>query len=383
MRTVRTYYVSGHGQSLPSMDGSCHALTPFDAIQFQRGCMGLCIPGLGTDRYEDMASALCTVLSITLEDAPPGVKMMMRSVERHRDGYDIMWRLLGMFVPGFDATKTNDRPLWSDSKGDAIDFADAYHLFFRLSSKANHNHTPRVQSKLYLEGITDPILQSIVNPLLIAVDTAEPYLGCPTDLPPSLLIPELALTIMKRTTVDTCTTAELPHYYGASRIATIQPSPSSPTNIYSSETDQIGHIQGYCVAGIHRPPHQHQKHNTSGDGRRRPQPQQPDQTRRTAPDTPTVTCKACGRKGHMAATCDFLAMSVIQQRYLKLGHGTSDDVAAAERRWLDRWKQRGGQPGSTTPRTVMAAYMEQYGVSVEQLEDEIDWDCWPIEESRE
>ncbi len=37
------------------------ALVPFNAIQFQRRQEGLCIPGLGFNRYNDMASALCLV----------------------------------------------------------------------------------------------------------------------------------------------------------------------------------------------------------------------------------------------------------------------------------------------------------------------------------
>jgi hypothetical protein len=56
--------------------------------------------------------------------------------------------------------------------------------------------------------------------------------------------------------------------------------------------------------------------------------QKPDPTRRMRPDLPRVLYDACGRKGHSANTCDFLAMSVFLQRYLKNGIATKDTIAA-------------------------------------------------------
>ncbi len=45
------------------------ALVSFNAIQFQHCQEGLCIPGLGFDQYDDMASALCTTLPVCLTEA--------------------------------------------------------------------------------------------------------------------------------------------------------------------------------------------------------------------------------------------------------------------------------------------------------------------------
>jgi hypothetical protein len=94
------------------------------------------------------------------------------------------------------------------------------------------------------------------------------------------------------------------------------------------------------------------------------------------PDQPQVTCDACGKTGHIANTCDFLAMSDFLQRYLKNGIATKDTIADAEQHWVDRWKDRGGSPG-TTPAKVYAAFTEHSGLRLEQIEDEIDWLCWP------
>jgi hypothetical protein len=94
------------------------------------------------------------------------------------------------------------------------------------------------------------------------------------------------------------------------------------------------------------------------------------------PDQPWVTCNACGKTGHVANTCNFLAMSVFLQRYLKNGIATKDTIADAEQHWVDRWKDRGGSPG-TTPAKVYAAFTEHSGLTFEQIEDKIDWLCWP------
>jgi hypothetical protein len=55
----------------------CIGLVPFDAIQFRRRHEGLCLPGLGLDRYVDMASALCTVMSVCLENGDSRVKAIV------------------------------------------------------------------------------------------------------------------------------------------------------------------------------------------------------------------------------------------------------------------------------------------------------------------
>jgi hypothetical protein len=76
------------------------ALVPFNAIQSQRCQEGLCIPGLGFDRYNDMASALCMALPISLTEADSCIKAMVADVEmRTRNGYKVVWNLLYQFVP--------------------------------------------------------------------------------------------------------------------------------------------------------------------------------------------------------------------------------------------------------------------------------------------
>jgi hypothetical protein len=109
------------------------ALIPFDAIQFQQRQEGFCVPGLGFNRYNNMASTLCTTLPICLTGANSHVKAMLAAVEMTtRDGYEVVWNLLYQFVPGFDLTKTVDKPSWDDHGADVVQYAAAFDLYFCL-----------------------------------------------------------------------------------------------------------------------------------------------------------------------------------------------------------------------------------------------------------
>ena len=48
-----------------------------------------------------------------------------------------------------------------------------------------------------------------------------------------------------------------------------------------------------------------------------------------------------------------------------------------EQDWVARWRDRLGNPDKT-PRQVLRAYIEDLDTTVAQLDDELDWDCWPI-----
>jgi hypothetical protein len=93
------------------------------------------------------------------------------------------------------------------------------------------------------------------------------------------------------------------------------------------------------------------------------------------PDQPKVTCNPCGKKEHSANTCDFLAMSVFLQRYLKNGITNKETIVDAECCWVKRSKEYGGYP-SATPSKVYQAFAKLSGLTLDQMEAEIDWLCW-------
>jgi hypothetical protein len=60
---------------------------------------------------------------------------------------------------------------------------------------------------------------------------------------------------------------------------------------------------------------------------------------------------------------------------------TKADLSDAQRSkieqdWLACWKEELGRPGRT-PRQVMRTYCEMHNISSEDVDDAMDWDCWP------
>jgi hypothetical protein len=83
------------------------------------------------------------------------------------------------------------------------------------------------------------------------------------------------------------------------------------------------------------------------------------------------------RKDTVPTLVTFLAMSVFLQRYLKNGIATKDTIAAAKSCWIDCWKENGGTP-TMTPSKVYTMYAANSGLPFNQMEEEIDWLCWPM-----
>jgi hypothetical protein len=69
-----------------------------------------------------------------------------------------------------------------------------------------------------------------------------------------------------------------------------------------------------------------------------------------------------------------LAIAICLERYMK--HDMSTTIwDSIEKEWLDRWKERLGNP-SQTPRQVLRAYVEELDITVAGLDDAMEWDYW-------
>ena len=345
-------------------------LMPFDAmIQFAKGALGLCLPGLGSDRFTEMASGLCSVLQVCLAKAPSRVTTMAAQVEsRTRNGYDILWRVLRLYVPGFDPTKTVERPLWGDSDGDVIRYANKFDLFFRLSVKNGHSHSDVVKATLFLTGITEPAMMKVVEPLLIAVESAASVPPMDGSLPPRLCFDELAIKISERMVVEP----------SERRVLTLSTSRSPEL---CEPVDEVGSVSTISLQGTSPTlavADGRQSRGSERSGRPQHLTHRPDPTNRIRSPTADEVCEACGKRGHVASTCDFLAMSVFLRKFTKQGKLTELAAKDAEKRWLEKWSSKGGKP-HTTPNRVYNAYTSMYDVSLEQLDRAIDWQCWLVD----
>ena len=92
-------------------------LMPFDAIRLGNNFEGLFVPGLGTQRYHECASALFELLPRLLPTSNAEIQSKLASVRvESKNGYDLLWRVLELTVPVFDPTVPIQQPTY-DSDG--------------------------------------------------------------------------------------------------------------------------------------------------------------------------------------------------------------------------------------------------------------------------
>jgi hypothetical protein len=75
-----------------------------------------------------------------------------------------------------------------------------------------------------------------------------------------------------------------------------------------------------------------------------------------------------------------LGMALFLEKYNK--SMTSGDRDKIETAWLQRWKDKLGNP-SRLPRQVMRAYRDYMDIFAEVLDDQMDWECWPVDDEVE
>jgi hypothetical protein len=125
-------------------------IMPFDAIILCYRFEGLCIPGLGIVRYTSMAKALMELHPHLIPGRlSPQINAALASVHYEtNNGYDYLWRILKLTVPGFDPVVPIQIPVWSEIE-DIFKFAQAYLLYFRLQGKMNFHYDDRTRSGIF------------------------------------------------------------------------------------------------------------------------------------------------------------------------------------------------------------------------------------------
>ena len=364
--------------------GYCLALLPFDAIVLKNRFEGLCPPGLGLIRYAAMCKAfmelLPWLLPVTLS---PQVSAVLASVRyESNNGYDYLWRVLELAVPGFDPTVSITVPSWADADN-IFHFAQAYLLYFRLHAKLNFHYDDRTRSGIFLRAIqfsefadTVTTLQSHVNSF--REEFEDGY------LPPHLRLHGLATSIHQNTQArlrDIATPRARRLDDNFSRVQGVpichrigRDGTPRGGGFKDRGADRTDRARGRFDDDQHRGGHSTPPSGARGGRppRGRGQLARPDRNRR--PFLPDVQCAACKRVGHVAKHCDMLATAICLERYMK--HDMSTTLRdSIEKEWLDRWKERLGNP-SQTPRQVLRAYVEELDITVAGLDSAIEWEYW-------
>jgi hypothetical protein len=120
------------------------AITSFDTIVLAHKFEWLCPPGLWLVKYPAMCKALMELLLwlITGSLSPQVNATLTLVFYKSNNGYDYLWRVLELTVPGFDPTVPIHAPIWLDVK-DIFQLAQAFLLFFRLQAKVKFHYDDR------------------------------------------------------------------------------------------------------------------------------------------------------------------------------------------------------------------------------------------------
>jgi hypothetical protein len=175
------------------------AILPFDAIILPHGFEGLCPPGLGLVRYAAISKAL---MELVPQLIPAGLSPQLNATLalvrfESNNGYDYLWRVLELTVPGFDPTVPIRVPTWSDVE-DIFHFAQAFLLFFQLQAKVKFHYDDRTCSGMFLRAIQFTEFADTVTTLLSHVNSYRTEYD-DGYLPPRLRLHGLATSIHQTT----------------------------------------------------------------------------------------------------------------------------------------------------------------------------------------
>ena len=96
--------------------------------------------------------------------------------------------------------------------------------------------------------------------------------------------------------------------------------------------------------------------------------------RNDGPYRPDTVCNACRCTGHVAANCGVLAIALFIEKYKR---DLLDDVKdKIESEWLARWHTAVGNL-KRNPRQVMKTYLDLLDIMVDDLDEQMRWECWP------
>ncbi len=240
------------------------------------------------------------------------------------NGYDLLWRILELTVPGFDPTFPVKIPTWSDDG--IFDFAHAFQLYYRLLSKKGDFHDDKTRSTTFLQAIDDYAFANLITTLLTCINN---YFSVDNDgyLPASLCIMGLAHQLNKA--AKHRAKAVLP------RVNCID----GETNNWQFDVPIQGSLRALWMdAGNHEHPPPRDgcngrdnrggrgfpscSYNPGGHGGSSRPPSadnprgcfvRPNRNRRKW--DPDLICNACRWSGHIASQCNMLAITIFIEKY--------------------------------------------------------------------
>ncbi len=142
----------------------------FDVVNLHMGFEGLCPHGLRLPWYAEIARVMMEVIPCLLPTHDLQVMLLVMVVHAEsNNGYDLLWQVMELSVPGFDPTLQISAPVWMGEG--IIDFCLSYVLYFCLQVKKGLLHDYRTKSLTFLQAVHDPVYIDVVTTLQAHIDT--------------------------------------------------------------------------------------------------------------------------------------------------------------------------------------------------------------------
>ncbi len=123
---------------------------PFNAICIKNNYKGLFPPGLGTNTYAECSAAVLEILPPLLPTTNMEILAIISSVSNAScNGYDLLWHVLELFVPGFDPTVPIAQPLWTRDST-ILEFCQGHLFYFCLQAKKGVFFMSRDRTNIFL-----------------------------------------------------------------------------------------------------------------------------------------------------------------------------------------------------------------------------------------
>jgi hypothetical protein len=110
-----------------------------------------------------------------------------------RNGYDLLWHVLALYVPGFDPRVPIAQPIWS-RETTILEFSESHLLFFHLQAKKHVYFTPRDRTNIFLQAIAPSKYSTAVTTLQTSV-YAYRHPDNKDDLPDNPRVHGIAMSI--------------------------------------------------------------------------------------------------------------------------------------------------------------------------------------------
>ncbi len=121
--------------------------------------------------YAKIGSALMEILPRLLPTTTSDIKSAISTMGFESNyGFDLLWRILELMVPGFNPTVQILPPTWSRNSN-IFDFCQGHLLYFRLQAKKNNYFDARMRTSIFLRTISDSKYANIVILLQAQINT--------------------------------------------------------------------------------------------------------------------------------------------------------------------------------------------------------------------